>query len=56
VAENLAHVVIETKYVGGNLKLLDGDIEQVRPFADPNCASLRDDLGLMLLEDHRLLH
>ena len=39
VAQNLAHVVVEAKHVGGNLKLLDGNVEQVSLFANPRLAS-----------------
>jgi hypothetical protein len=55
VAEDLAHVIVEAEHIGGNLKLLDGNTEQVWFFADRHRTSLSDDLGRMLLEDHRLL-
>jgi putative heme degradation protein len=56
VAQDLAHVVVETKHLGRNLKLFDGNAEEVSLFAGPNGGSVKDDLGLMLLDDHRCLH
>ena len=56
VAENLTHIVVEPKHLGGNLELLDGNAEEVSLFADLNGASVDCDLCLVPFDDHGLLH